>query len=66
VDSIVLAAMDAFDPTSPDVRSTVRAAFARARGMGLTVEEIDDAFSQPPPAAAEPPAKPPTGRRRQT
>jgi transcriptional regulator with XRE-family HTH domain len=68
VDSIVLAAMDAFDPTSPDVRSTLRAAFARARGMGLTVEEVDDAFShsQPPPEAAEPPAKAPAGRKRQT
>jgi DNA-binding XRE family transcriptional regulator len=58
VDSMVLAAMEAFDPSSPDVRRMLRAACARARAMGLTIEEIDDALaSQNAPNAGPKPSQ---------
>jgi transcriptional regulator with XRE-family HTH domain len=54
MDSIVHVAARALDAENPGsdsvetVRAVLRAAFARARGLGLTVEEIDDALSPPP------------------
>jgi len=60
VDSILLAAVGAAEgqgtaqPTQ-GVRDILRAGFARARGLGLTVEEVDDALAAA--AAKATPAK---------
>jgi len=53
VDSIVMAAIDAIDADAPthDVRQVARsmmgAAFARARSLGLTIDEVDAALASP-------------------
>jgi DNA-binding XRE family transcriptional regulator len=44
VDSIVLAANEAHDAASVDMRQVLRAAFGRARMLGLTVDEVDEAL----------------------
>ena len=49
VDSIVCAAAEALGTTPTAVRPVVQAAFARARGLGVTVHEVDDALSGKPP-----------------
>jgi len=56
VDSILLYAIDAAVALgTPGARESVptilRAAFSRARGLGLTTEEIDDALSKAPASA---------------
>ena len=56
VESVVCAAAEAMQASPAAVRGVLRAAFARARGLGLTVEEMDEALTQP----EEP--KPPTSR----
>jgi hypothetical protein len=48
VESIVCAAAVAQQATPDAVRPILQAAFARARGMGLSVEEVDDALSPVP------------------
>ncbi len=57
VESIVCAAAVAQQATPDAVRPILQAAFARARGMGLSVEEVDDALS-PSPAKPSVAAKP--------
>jgi transcriptional regulator with XRE-family HTH domain len=62
LDSIMAAAVDATDgQTEPVPRDTVRAvlhaAFARARALGLTIEEIDDVLSLPHATKEKPAAK---------
>jgi len=57
VDSVVCAAADAMQTPPAGMREALRAAFARARGLGLTIEEIDDALS-PAPAPVEIAANP--------
>jgi hypothetical protein len=68
VESIVCAAADTMQTPPAAVRDVLRAAFARARGLGLTVEEIDDALSPPPAPEAATPEPPkmamPEGTRR--
>jgi transcriptional regulator with XRE-family HTH domain len=49
VESIVCAAAETLQVAPSGVREALRSAFARARGLGLTVEEVDAALS--PPAA---------------
>jgi hypothetical protein len=44
VDSIVWAASEAHVPASVDMRQVLRAAFGRARMLGLTVDEVDEAL----------------------
>ena len=39
------------------VRDILRAAFSRARGLGLTVEGVDDALAVPAPPIKATPAK---------
>lgn len=53
LDSVLLAAVDAAD-AHPDslrersaVREVIRAAFGRARALGLTLNEVDDALTPP-------------------
>jgi transcriptional regulator with XRE-family HTH domain len=66
VDSVVCAAADAMKMTPGAVRDALRVAFARARALRLTVEDVDDALSSPPalppapgvPAAALPRRRP--------
>jgi transcriptional regulator with XRE-family HTH domain len=59
VDSILLAGLDAAEGsmTAPEMRQVVRnilrAAFSRARGLGLAIEEVDDALA-PAPAGKGP------------
>lgn len=48
VESIVCAAADTMQTPPAAVRDVLRAAFARARGLGLTVEEIDDVLTPTP------------------
>jgi DNA-binding XRE family transcriptional regulator len=45
VESVVCAAADAQGLAPSAVRPLVQAAFARARGLGVTVAEVDDALS---------------------
>jgi transcriptional regulator with XRE-family HTH domain len=52
VESIVCAAAETMQTVPSEVREVLRAAFSRARGLGLTIEEVDDALSP----AVEPPA----------
>jgi transcriptional regulator with XRE-family HTH domain len=47
VESVVCASAEAMQASPASVRGVLRAAFARARGLGLTVEEIDDALTEP-------------------
>jgi hypothetical protein len=47
VESIVCAAAESMQTPPAAVRDVLRAAFARARGLGLTVEEVDEALSPP-------------------
>jgi hypothetical protein len=75
IDSVLLAAIDAtamHDEPSLNERAIIvgvlRAAFARARGLGLTLAEVDDALSarttvQEAPAEAEARARPLQRRR---
>jgi transcriptional regulator with XRE-family HTH domain len=75
IDSVLLAAIDAaarHDEPSLSERAIIvgvlRAAFARARGLGLTLAEVDDALSaraavQEAPAEAEASARPLRRRR---
>ncbi|MGD0524991.1 MAG: helix-turn-helix transcriptional regulator [Polyangiaceae bacterium] len=46
VESIVCAAAEAMGVVPSGVRGVLRAAFARARALGLTTEEVDDALSE--------------------
>ncbi len=62
VESIVCAAAETMQTTPSAVRDVLRTAFARARGLGMTIEEVDDALS-PEPAALLPKAAP-GGKRR--
>jgi transcriptional regulator with XRE-family HTH domain len=55
VESVVCAAAEAMQTTPSAVRDVLRTAFARARGLGMTIEEVDDALS---PAPGVPPAQP--------
>jgi transcriptional regulator with XRE-family HTH domain len=66
IDSILLAAVDAAEAhastttptiaaTRQSVRDILRAGFSRARGLGLTIEEVDGALAHP--AIAAPAAK---------
>jgi len=48
VESIVCAAAETMQSPPAAVRDVLRAAFARARGLGLSVEEVDDALSPRP------------------
>lgn len=52
VDAIVCAAAEASQSTPTAMRGVLRAAFARARELGLTIEEVNAALSPPAPAAA--------------
>jgi transcriptional regulator with XRE-family HTH domain len=55
VESIVCAAAESMNAPPVSVRDALRSAFARARGLGLTVEEVDDALSPAPqPRGKEP------------
>jgi DNA-binding XRE family transcriptional regulator len=56
VESVVCAAAEAMQASPAAVRGILRAAFARARALGLTVEEMDDALAEP--------AEPSPGRKR--
>jgi transcriptional regulator with XRE-family HTH domain len=57
IDSIICAAAEALSTTPAAVRPVVQAAFARARGLGVSVQEVDDALSPRPVDAAASPAK---------
>jgi hypothetical protein len=59
VESIVCAAAEALQSTPTIVRDVLRVAFARARALGMTTEEVDAAL-QPAPAAAPPKKAPKT------
>jgi len=66
IDSIVLAAVDAVDgnaawlDTRQSVREIISAGFGRARGLGLTIEEVDAALAPPQHVTTTPPkATPP-------
>jgi hypothetical protein len=62
VESIVCAAAETMQTTPAAVRDVLRTAFKRARGLGMTIEEVDEALSPEPVAS---PAKPaPAGKRR--
>jgi hypothetical protein len=58
VEVIVCAAADAMQSTPSAVRDVLRAAFSRARTLGLTVEEVDAALAPPPQPAAPAKGKP--------
>jgi transcriptional regulator with XRE-family HTH domain len=60
VESVVCAAAEVMQASPSAVRGVLRAAFARARGLGLTVEEMDEALTE----IEEP--KPPTPRGKRT
>jgi hypothetical protein len=45
VDSIVHAAREAADASNGDMRAILRAAFGRARALGLGVDEVDDTLA---------------------
>ena len=47
VESVVCAAAETMQASPSAVRGVLRAAFTRARGLGLTVEEMDDALAEP-------------------
>ena len=53
VESVVCAAAEALETRPPAARDALRAAFGRARAMGLTVDEIDDALSPKAARGAE-------------
>jgi transcriptional regulator with XRE-family HTH domain len=59
VDSVVLAALEVTDgqTSRQSVRDILRAGFARARGLGLTVDEVDAALAPPSPAKTPPTRK---------
>jgi transcriptional regulator with XRE-family HTH domain len=59
VESVVCAAAEVMQASPATVRGALRAAFARARGLGLTVEEMDDALTEP----EEPKPATPRGKR---
>jgi hypothetical protein len=62
VDAIVCAAADAMQVVPDAVRPALRAAFQRARLVGLAVEDVDDALRVKPAAPAPAgPKKPPKG-----
>jgi transcriptional regulator with XRE-family HTH domain len=56
VESIVCAASETMQVLPAEVRAVLQAAFSRARGLGLTVEEVDDALSPPPESPTTPAA----------
>jgi len=51
VESVVCAAAETMQASPAAVRGVLRAAFARARALGLTVEEMDDALAEPAAAS---------------
>jgi transcriptional regulator with XRE-family HTH domain len=53
VESVVCAAAEALETKPAAARDALRAAFGRARAMGLTVDEIDDALSPKAARVAE-------------
>jgi transcriptional regulator with XRE-family HTH domain len=57
VESIVCAAAETMQTVPSEVREVLRAAFSRARGLGLTTEEVDDALSPPVEPAAPTPVR---------
>jgi transcriptional regulator with XRE-family HTH domain len=63
VESVVCAAAEALETKPAAAREALRAALGRARAMGLTVEEIDEALS-PPMARASDAAAEANGKRR--
>ncbi len=62
VESIVCAAAETMQTTPAEVREVLRTAFKRARGLGMTIEEVDDALSPEP--VAPPPNPAPAGKRK--
>ena len=54
VDAVVCAAADALDTSPREVRGAVRAAFARAREIGLTVEDVEAALKPTPAPRSAP------------
>jgi DNA-binding XRE family transcriptional regulator len=62
VESIVCAAAETMQTTPSAVREVLRTAFKRARGLGMTIEEVDDALSPEP--VAPPPTSAPAGKRK--
>jgi transcriptional regulator with XRE-family HTH domain len=59
VESIVCAAAETMKTVPSEVREVLRAAFSRARGLGLTIEEVDDALSPAVEAPASAPVRAP-------
>jgi hypothetical protein len=57
IDSVVCAAAEALGTPPAAVRPVVQAAFARARGLGVSVDEVDDALSGKPTAVEPAQAK---------
>lgn len=53
VEAVVCAAADAMRTTPASVRDALRAAFSRAREMGLTLEEMSEVLSPRPAASSE-------------
>jgi transcriptional regulator with XRE-family HTH domain len=64
-DSVVCAAAEVMEAPPTVVREALRAAFARAQALGLSVEEMSEALSPPPapPSGAAPPKGPASGKR---
>jgi transcriptional regulator with XRE-family HTH domain len=58
IDSILVAAGDAIEDSAappiarPVLRGVLRAAFSRARALGVTIDEVDDALALPTPPKA--------------
>jgi hypothetical protein len=48
VESVVCAAAERLQATPTAVREVLRAAFARARTLGLSVQQVDDALVEAP------------------
>ena len=53
VDAVVCAAAEAMQAPPGPIRDVLRAAITRARVLGLTLEEMDEALSSPPSPAPE-------------
>ena len=57
VESIVCAAAEALDATPSVVRPVLRAAFERAHGLGLRIEQVNEALSTEPASTEAKPRK---------
>lgn len=64
-DSVVCAAAEVMGAPPTVVREALRAAFARAQALGLSVDEVSEALSPPPapPSGAAPPRGAASGKR---